>query len=124
MERIKRIEKVVDGKVRYKKLGRGSLRMNGKIIKPGEIFYAYPDQIPTTFKDIIIPLDDTVEAREERQVKETIAPKVNVVKHEYSLQNKGKSTLWWDVVDSNGKVINEKGLKKEDAESLIENLKK
>jgi len=45
-------------KIRFRKMGGGSLRYNGKIIKPREVFEAYPDEIPSVFMDVIVPLDE------------------------------------------------------------------
>jgi hypothetical protein len=49
---------------------------------------------------------------------------INVVKPVYTLQPHGKSLFLFDIVDANGKVLNEKSLKKEVAEKLIEDLQK
>lgn len=42
----------------WQKIGRGSLRMFGRIIKPGERFEAYPNEIPEAFRDVIRCLDE------------------------------------------------------------------
>jgi hypothetical protein len=105
-----------DGKVWWRKVGGGSLRLSNRIIKPGEKFRAFPDEIPTAFRDVVLPLEDIPETGD--------AKPVNVVKTEYKLQPRGDSKLWYDVVDKNGKVLNEKGMKKETAEKLIQDLEK
>ena len=118
MERDKTNTVVDDGKIRYKKIGGGSLRFGGKIIKPQQIFKARPDEIPEAFKDVIIPLDEV----KEKQLTEEAIPAGKVA--EYILQPRANSKLWFDVVDSQGKVLNEKALKKEVAERLIADMEK
>jgi hypothetical protein len=106
-----------DGKIRYKKIGGGSLRMHRKIIKPGEIFMAYPADIKEGWKNVVVPLD-TVPVSEAK--KEVVNPKVTA----YKLQPRGKSKLWFDVVGPNGKILNDKALKKVTANQLINDLSK
>lgn len=111
MERTKKAEVVIeeDNRIMYKKVGGGSMRILGKIIKPGERFKADPADIPPAFRDLCLPLEE---------VKEKQPVKLDITKSAYKLQQKGTGA-WFDVVDANGKVINEKGLKKEIAEKLI-----
>jgi hypothetical protein len=108
MERIEN-----DGRINYKKTGGGSLHWNGKLIKPGQIIRLKPEDVPENFKDILIPMEPIIEKEQ---------PPVFVVKSEYSLQPHGKSKSLWDVVDSQGKVINEKSLSKEVAQQLVSDL--
>ena len=86
--------------------------MPGKIIKPGQEFYAYEHEIPQGFRDVIIPLEEIVEDDEKPVV---------AAKPEYFLKSRGQGG-WYNVVDSNGKVMNEKALKKEAADEFIEEL--
>ena len=61
MGRSKEVERK---KLQYKKIGGGSSRLilegSKKIAKPGERFWAYPEDIPEGFKDTIISLDGEV----------------------------------------------------------------
>lgn len=50
-------------KIRYQKLGGGSLRMLNRIIKPNQIFSAYPEEIPEAFNRWIKPLDPLPEKK-------------------------------------------------------------
>lgn len=111
-----------DGKITYKKIGGGALRWNNKLIKPGQIFRANPNEIPENFKDVIIPME---------KIREVTAPPISVTKTEYLLKPRGKSKTLFDVVtkvgvDAKGKdvfkAINEKVLTKEIAQNLIEDL--
>jgi hypothetical protein len=102
-----------DGSIMWKKVGGGSLRLNGKIIKPGQTFRAHPDVIPNAFKDLIIPLESIPKKDE---------PPLVVAKTVYNMQPRGKSKSLFDVVNKDGKVLNEKALTKEVAQKLIDDL--
>jgi len=58
------LEDVVSASVRkklwYRKLGGGSLRFQGRIIKPNERFQACPEDIPEAFKDLLQCIDTPV----------------------------------------------------------------
>jgi len=118
MERTKKPEVRADGKIRYKKIGGGSLRINRQIIKPGQIFLAYPDDIKEGWKDVVIPLDDLP------ITDQTPGELMPGKEAEFFLSPRGKSNLWYNVVDSKGKILNDKALKKAVAEQLIEDLVK
>ena len=108
------MEKVIT----WKKVGGGSLRFNGQIIKPGQTFKARDSEISPTFRDVIIPLEAIpgVAPDPGRPAKVITADVV-----EYKLNARGTGG-WYDVVDVNGKVLNEKALKKDVAEKLIKDL--
>lgn len=122
MERTKNVEVPVEEKVRWKKLGGGSLRLGGKIIKPGQVFDAFPSQISKAFRDLVVPTNGRVDwdtAKPEPKL-----PPVAVTKPVYELKPRGKSKSLFDVVDGQGKALNEKALTKVIAEKLIEDLLK
>ena len=113
--------------IRWKKVGGGSLRFKGRIIKPNQKFKASLEQIPVAFRDVVIPLesipgDVTVPGKP--------VPEIKAVEVEYKLKPRGDGpTLkkrgggpWYDVVDPDDEVFNEKALKKDAAEKLIEDL--
>lgn len=102
--------------IRWKKTGGGHFMLNGRIIKPGQVFTAREDQISKNFRDLCIPLDELPPPPED-------AP-VDVIKTIYTTQPRGKSKTWFDVVDTRGKVINEKALQKEQADKLAHDLSK
>ena len=119
---MERTENVEQSKPRWKKLGGGSLRIGKQIIKPGQIFSAYPEEISPAFRNMVQPLTGNAQFTEK-----AVAPEptpINVVKPVYTIQPKGKSIVWFDVVDEKGKILNEKSLKKEVAEKLVEDLQK
>jgi hypothetical protein len=102
--------------IRWKKIGGGHFIFNGRIIKPGQVFTARESQISKSFRDLIIPVDQLPPPPEE-------AP-VEIKATNYTVQPRGKSNTWFDVVDGQGKVVNEKGMAKEKAEKLAHDLSK
>lgn len=115
MERNKEATKIEETRIHWKKVGGGSFRFNRRIIKPGEIFLANVEDIPKGFRDQIIPLDT---------IKEKSTTPIIAAKSVYEIQPRGKSKSLFDVVDGNGKVLNEKVLTKEVAEKLVNDLSK
>lgn len=122
MERTKNPVNLGTNVIWWKKIGGGSFRpttgrLKGKIIKSGQKFKASVDDIPEAFRDTIIPLQEIPSSTK------TPAPEVKGDKSVYTIQARGKGG-WYDVVDANGKVLNEKALKKEIAEKLVKDLAK
>ena len=119
MERVKDDQ---EGKMQFQKLGGGSWRLGKRIIKPGEKFFAFPNEIPNSMKDIIVP---TTGAIDWGTKKDEVQPVYPITKVSYTVEpraevvQRGKSNLWWNVVDKEGNVLNEKALKKEDAEAQV-----
>jgi hypothetical protein len=107
---------VTDPEITWKKIGGGPLILKNRIIKPGEKFKARIDEIPMAFRDVVIPLQDLKIS----PVPEIISKKVST----YHLEPKGNSKSLFNVVDTEGKVLNENGLKKEIAEQFIVDLEK
>jgi hypothetical protein len=109
-------------KISWKKVGRGSFRLNNRIIKPGEVFKAYPDEIPQAFRDSIIPLDDIGNLTPQQEPAKLIQPK-DIKKVEYKIIPSGRKG-YFDIESSTGKKMNEKPMREETAEKLIEDLSK
>jgi len=87
---------------------------SNRIIKPGQEFMAYDHEIPQGFRDVIICLD-------KNPAKEEAAAPVKVVKPEYTVKH--RSGGFYNILDSNEKVVNEEAIKgKEAAEKFIEGL--
>ena len=98
----------------WKKEGGGSLYLKNKIVKPGEVFQAYPEDIPEAFRNAIVPIDDKaarVQNYETVKISFTKAP---------SKTEEGK----FDILDVSGKKVNERALEASEAESLIADLQK
>ena len=98
----------------WKKTGGGSFRLPNRIIKPNQVFKAYEEEIPESFRDVVIPLDDVVEQVSEKEDAST--PQVTDFK---VVHRAGK---WYDIESASGKKLNEKALSKEDAEKFIADL--
>ena len=129
------------GKMRWKKIGGGSLRLaSGRIIKPNEIFRADPSEISMSFRDRVIPMDAISEevipvldvafeiekvpetnevAIEELLPTEDAAPIPSTEEYEMVQAAAG----WYRVVNTKTrKVVNEKMLRKHEAEKLLQAL--
>jgi len=109
--------------VKFKNLGGGSFHATIagkiKIIKPNEVFSAYPEDISVSFRDVVVPVEGN--STKEIQGKDTPdIPDVPVAEVVFTLKKKGGA--YYNVEDANGKVMNEKGLVKVDAEALIKSL--
>lgn len=112
MERTKNKKEEEDreGMVRWRKTGGGTFRMgNGKIIKPNQVFWAKPEDIPEGFRDVIVPLTE-VPADTPVEFTET----------KYELQ--ARSPGWYDIVDGQGKVLNESAMREDKAREMITSL--
>jgi len=108
-----------NGLIRYRKIGGGSLRLDGKIIKPGQVFLADPKKIPKAFLDVLVPLDEVPGVEEKKPQNEEELKKLKPV---FDVVPRGNSKVWFDVVNSEGKVINARALRKEVAEQLKHDL--
>lgn len=104
-----------DGKIQWKKIGGGSLRFGNKIIKPGQEFWAFEEEIPLAFRDVIKPLSDLPKTKVE---------KVEAKPLEFTLKRRSETSPWWDIIDLNGKKVNEKALRLEEANKRIDELTK
>lgn len=109
-------------KLQWINTGGGSFRTKNRIIKPGQVFLATINEIPIAFRDTLKLVDEikggaTPEQRVEQEEKKQLAD-ANAKVVQYEIKPRGKSTYLFDVVGTNGKVVNEKGLKKPDAEAL------
>lgn len=102
-------------KIKWKRIGGGSHRLSdGTLVESGVPFDASPDDIPPVFRDVIVPVNpEELQALLE-------PPDINPAPCPYSLKARGPKT--WDVVDGQGKVVNEKPLTKAGAEELIKSL--
>jgi hypothetical protein len=102
-----------EGLLHWQKVGGGSLRMQGRIIKPLETFWAAKEDIPQAFIKSLILMEDSPKpptVRRRRLKEEPV----------YKLEEKGNG--WYNIVDNTGKVVNEKSLRIDDAKQLLESL--
>jgi len=113
-----RTKDVGEEKKLFKKFGGGSLRIGNKIIKPGETFWELPSKISPAFKDVVRLTDGGTMPPPPPEKKQPEGKKAVFIK-----QRRGVSNLWWDIVNTEtGKVMNEKALKAESADKLLEEL--
>ena len=113
MERRKKIEPVT-----FVKRGGGSFVFKGKMIKQNQTFDAFPDELPKDFLDVIVPATP----KDAEKMATSHSPVVEVTAMEYFLKSRGGG--WYNVVSKDGKVQNEKALKREEAEKLVKSLQK
>ena len=105
------------GVLHWKKIGGGTLRLPGRIIKPNQKFHARRSEIPDAFIKSLICLD------EEELQQEAAAEEKKMAAPEGLYEMKPRGVGWWDVVKKGDtKPINEKGLRKPDAEELLSSL--
>lgn len=113
MERTKRIN---DGSILWKKLS-GTIRLpDRRLIRAGQTFWAHPEDIPMPFRDTIVPVTGEVPDGGRKPVE-----KVHVVKSTYKKVRRGDSN-WWNIVDNQGKQINEKALREDQADEYLKSL--
>jgi len=108
-----------DGKIRWRKEGRGIFRLKNHIYRPREIFWARPDEISQQFRDLIKPVD-SIPA--ERPIDDPVDLKF-VIKPAYT-KVKRETSNFWDIFDGQGKQINEKALREDQADEYLESLTK
>jgi hypothetical protein len=97
-------------KLRWKLLSKKSFRMgNGRIIKLNQVFEATEAEIPKAFRDVVVPVAPLPEP-----------PALEVISGGYQVRSRGPG--WYDVVNAQGKVVNENALRQADAQELLERL--
>lgn len=91
----------------YRKIGGGMFRLpNMQWVKTGDVFEAASKDIPKAFKDLLVEVPE-------------IKKNVNVpVVTGY--EKRERSPGWWDIFDSNNKMMNETAMREKDADKLIE----
>lgn len=112
------IEIPVSKLVRYRKIGGGSLRIDGRIIKPNQTFSIDPDRIPKAFLSTLVCL----EPDRLSEVLEIPVKKVDTTFYEI----REKTAKGWFGVyrRSDGKELTTKTLKEADAIAMVETLNK
>jgi hypothetical protein len=104
--------------LKWKKIGGGSLRLQKRIIKPGQIFEAYEEDIPASFRKLVICLsDDVLAVATAKKLEEAKKPEIL-----YEIKERSKG--WFDIVNiETGKKVNERGLRDAEAKDLLKTLK-
>jgi hypothetical protein len=93
--------------IRWKKVGNGSFLFNNRYIKPGQVFTATVEEIPTAFRDLIVPVDKLPDDPFKKPKK--------VVNYSLSQTEDGK----WNIVDKLGKVFNDSPMELNEAEKVL-----
>jgi len=107
----------VNTPIRWQKTGGGSFYLGNRIIKPGEKFYAPLGEIPKVFRDAIDCLEpEKLQAIENGEA----VPEVEETLY-YLKKVKGQKGLF-NIVDSEGKFMNEEPLTEEAAQELLTGL--
>ena len=118
---MERAIKEETGLKRWRKLGGGSFYLKGRIIKPNQVFQAELADIPKGFRDVVVLVDSKAGKAVGEVLQDFLdIPDVPVAEVVFTLKKKGGA--YYNVEDADGKVMNEKGLRKEDAEALIKSL--
>jgi hypothetical protein len=92
-------------------------RTRRKIIKTNERFKAREIDIPDAFRDNIQLTDGSIAVKRiEDSIKKAKTTPV------YTIESRGGG--WYNVIDGQGKIVNDKALKSEDAKQLKEELEK
>lgn len=125
MERKKKV------KPSWRKIGGGSLRLPGRIIKPNQVFQADRSELPDLFMKYLVPVGAEAEKAMKAERYEAPIDEKNIQIPEYKkVKVSGSSEFikeetgkgWFDVKDNEGKKVNEKSLREKEADALIEDL--
>ena len=111
--KVKKTEEAPDTKVTFLKIGGGSCRINGRIIKPGQKITVEPDWIPISFRSFFKPIGKDV-----NQLNKQMDSPIPGNKALYEVKERGTKGLFDVINKETQKPLNEKGLTKEEAEAL------
>lgn len=98
---------------KYKVVSSRAYYWGKRIMKPGQVFFAFERDLPEEFKLMIMEMDLPVKQPEVQESSFRSAT--------YRIKER-KGGEYYDVIDSNGKKMNEKQLSKEEAEELVKKL--
>jgi hypothetical protein len=96
----------------FKKIGGGNFILGGRVIKPGETFTAMEGEIPVAFRDVIVPAGGW-----NAEAVMIVKPR----KIQYVLQASKEEGLF-DIVNLQGKKVNEESLPVDLATRFIQDL--
>jgi hypothetical protein len=103
-----------DGKILWRKLS-GTLTLKDKtIVRPGETFMARPEDIPKVFRDNTVPVNP-----DDLPSPGAVSP-VEPEPPGYIIKSCGPNR--YNVLNSQGKAVNEKPMSMADAKQLVEGL--
>ncbi len=99
---------------RMKKIGGGGLHLHNRIIKPGQVFIGRMEEIPKVFMNTILVMEQ-VSGPVKKGVQFSKAPKPIYTKQ---ITKDGL----FNIVDKNGKILNEQPMTEKDADDTIRKL--
>ena len=118
--RIKRSEDKDARPLWQKHIGGGTLRLTtGYRVKYGEKFRAFEDQIPLAGREQVKKIDDGYDPTEGKAEQEAVE---NEPTDEGKFYMEHRGGPWWDVKSPEGRVMNNKALKMNDAEKYRDQL--
>ena len=95
--------------IKWKNIGKSFRTRGGRIIKPNQVFEVLESEIPQAFRDILVPVEPI-----------PAEPVLKVSGSGYQLRHRGNN--WYDILDAQGKVVNEKALRQDEARKMLEAL--
>jgi hypothetical protein len=126
---------------KWRKVGRGCLIIGERLIKPNQVFTAAANEIPESFKDIIIPaggvvpkalianrpatglkIVDRPAPKEDYKNSHSNSTPDNTLQSQdfmYTLKVNEENAGLWDIVDKNGKQLNAFPMSYVDATNLL-----
>jgi len=118
MERTKDPSDPNEGKLLWRKTA-GTFRLpDRRIIRAGDTFWASLEEIPVSFRDTIVAVD---QGEYDIVTGAVPAEKIEAVKLTYTKQKREEGN-WWDILDGQGKIINEKALREDQADDYLKSL--
>ena len=99
---------------RMKKIGGGGLHLHNRIIKPGQVFIGRIEEIPKVFMNTILVMEQ-VSGPVKKGVQFSKSPKPIYTKQ---ITKNGL----YNIVDKNGKILNEQPMTEKDADDTIRKL--
>lgn len=112
---MERTKKSKTDKIRWIKRGGGSFELNNQMIKENQPFIAAEWEIPEPFRDLCEPVNP-------RQLKK-VTPPTPPPPVEYKKEPADNGELdAWNVMDNNGKQVNDSPLTGKEADELIKSL--
>lgn len=120
MERkSKSVQEEAPALLTYRKLGGGSLRLPGRIIKPGQVFKAKPEEIPAGFRNLVQLISDEETVKAVSKAKEVEAKKLQEPEDLFVIVPVEGKEGFFNVINSvDKKAINDKPLKEKAAKDL------
>ena len=101
---------VKSAEVKWVNNGGAFYTKSGARVDPGATFFAKPDDVPQAFRDVIKPVDPGAVEIEEKPKKS--------VPIDFRMKRRG-GTQFYDIVDGDGKRINEKDLAEQEAKTVL-----